>query len=601
MLVAPSGAGKSSLLNAGLVPALRPRRPPHAGRRPLAGGPPHPHRTSAGRTAGTHREGAGQRPRHHRRGGAGRPGRPARRRTGQSDAAAGGTRGAAAPTGPTGADRRPVRGTVHPLHRRGRTPLLRPGAVRPRHRPGRRSVRTRPPSWCSAYAPTSPAAVWACPSWPRSSPTGCSSCPRCPWRNCGSPSPARRSSPGSPSNPAWSRCCCGTPDCATTRTRPSGLRDRLRRDALRRAPAGLPRAARHLAAAPGLRADRRRVRTGGRHPGSGRPHRRERVRAACIPPSRRRSAASCPGWCSSWTETGATRRRMSRDALMARLGDADGAAAALDAFVRARLITMDSDTVEITHEALLHAWPRLRGWIHADRAGLLLHQQLAHAAGEWEREGRDPSALYRGTRLDTVRAWADESDGWSRLGPDEEAFLRAESGRGGRAPRTGQTAGTAAAVHARHARRAAGPRRHRRRARLPAARGRPRPGARRPLPGPRRALRVPRRGPAGGVDAPRGGGLPDRAHRRGPRRPAQHPVTALLRPARRTPRPGQRGRLRARRPQPRDGQLRRHGRPARHGRRPPRPRPVHRAGARALGRLQRRRPYGRGRRPPTGP
>ncbi|WP_259407594.1 nSTAND1 domain-containing NTPase [Streptomyces akebiae] len=122
---------------------------------------------------------------------------------------------------------------------------------------------------------------------------------------------------------------------------------------------------------------------------------------------------------------GATRRRMSRDALMARLGDADGAAAALDAFVRARLITMDSDTVEITHEALLHAWPRLRGWIHADRAGLLLHQQLSHAAGEWERERRDPSALYRGTRLDTVRAWADESDGWSRLGPDEEAFLRA--------------------------------------------------------------------------------------------------------------------------------------------------------------------------------
>ncbi|MFF9775658.1 helix-turn-helix domain-containing protein [Streptomyces sp. NPDC013978] len=122
---------------------------------------------------------------------------------------------------------------------------------------------------------------------------------------------------------------------------------------------------------------------------------------------------------------GATRRRTSRAALMAQLGDADGAAAALDAFVRARLITLDSDTVQITHEALLHAWPRLRDWIHADRAGLLLHQQLAHAAAEWERERRDPSALYRGTRLETVRAWADESDGRRRLGPGEEAFLRA--------------------------------------------------------------------------------------------------------------------------------------------------------------------------------
>ncbi|MFG2232869.1 helix-turn-helix domain-containing protein [Streptomyces sp. NPDC048723] len=123
--------------------------------------------------------------------------------------------------------------------------------------------------------------------------------------------------------------------------------------------------------------------------------------------------------------TGATRRRMSRTALMEQLADAGPAAAALDTFVRARLITMDSDTVEITHEALLHAWPRLRGWIRADRAGLLVHQQLAHAAAEWEREGRDPSALHRGTRLETARAWADEHDGRSRLGPREAVFLRA--------------------------------------------------------------------------------------------------------------------------------------------------------------------------------
>ncbi|MFF5805055.1 helix-turn-helix domain-containing protein [Streptomyces sp. NPDC012746] len=123
--------------------------------------------------------------------------------------------------------------------------------------------------------------------------------------------------------------------------------------------------------------------------------------------------------------TGATRRRMSRAALMEQLADADRAGAALDAFVRARLVTMDRDTVEITHEALLHAWPRLHGWIHADRAGLLVHQQLAHAADEWEREGRDPSVLHRGTRLETARSWADELDGRSRLGPLEAAFLRA--------------------------------------------------------------------------------------------------------------------------------------------------------------------------------
>lgn len=80
--------------------------------------------------------------------------------------------------------------------------------------------------------------------------------------------------------------------------------------------------------------------------------------------------------------TGPTRRRMSRTALLEGQADSVRAAAALDAFVRARLISADSDTVEITHEALLHAWPRLRGWIHADRAGLLVHQQLAQAADD---------------------------------------------------------------------------------------------------------------------------------------------------------------------------------------------------------------------------
>lgn len=140
--------------------------------------------------------------------------------------------------------------------------------------------------------------------------------------------------------------------------------------------------------------------------------------------------------------TGATRRRIGRAALMAQLADAERAGAALDAFVRARLITLDSDTVEIAHEALLHAWPRLRGWIDADRAGLLIHQQLSHTAAEWEREGRDPSALYRGTRLETALSWAEEAGaadrlgGPSRLGPLEEAFLRA--GRAGEEARAAQ-------------------------------------------------------------------------------------------------------------------------------------------------------------------
>ncbi|GGS82010.1 nSTAND1 domain-containing NTPase [Streptomyces cinerochromogenes] len=123
--------------------------------------------------------------------------------------------------------------------------------------------------------------------------------------------------------------------------------------------------------------------------------------------------------------TGATRRRVRRTELMAQSSDAAGADTALDVFVRARLVTVDSDSVEIAHEALLHSWPRLRDWISADRAGLLVRQRLGHAAAAWEREGRDPSALYRGTRLDTVRSWAADTRGLGPLGPVEEAFLHA--------------------------------------------------------------------------------------------------------------------------------------------------------------------------------
>jgi hypothetical protein len=46
-----------------------------------------------------------------------------------------------------------------------------------------------------------------------------------------------------------------------------------------------------------------------------------------------------------------------------------GDQAALDGFIDRRLLTVDGDLVEIIHEVLLSAWPRLREWIEADRSG----------------------------------------------------------------------------------------------------------------------------------------------------------------------------------------------------------------------------------------
>jgi hypothetical protein len=81
--------------------------------------------------------------------------------------------------------------------------------------------------------------------------------------------------------------------------------------------------------------------------------------------------------------------------------------AVLDAFTQGRLLTREQDTVTITHEVLLRAWPRLRSWIDEDRAGNLIRQELEEAAAAWERHQRDPALLLRGARLESARAWAE--------------------------------------------------------------------------------------------------------------------------------------------------------------------------------------------------
>ncbi|MFF5448755.1 helix-turn-helix domain-containing protein [Streptomyces sp. NPDC012888] len=120
-----------------------------------------------------------------------------------------------------------------------------------------------------------------------------------------------------------------------------------------------------------------------------------------------------------------TRRRAAPDRLTSAAPDPRAASAALDSLVRARLVTAGECAVQITHEALLRAWPRLRDWIHTDRAGLLLHQQLSDAAAAWLREARDPELLYRGNRLAAADEWADRQDGRNPPGPVEAEFLAA--------------------------------------------------------------------------------------------------------------------------------------------------------------------------------
>ncbi|GAA4009962.1 hypothetical protein GCM10022247_35130 [Allokutzneria multivorans] len=102
------------------------------------------------------------------------------------------------------------------------------------------------------------------------------------------------------------------------------------------------------------------------------------------------------------SDTQDTRRRLSRDELLARTRDRGSAEHALEVLAAARLITLDAEAVQITHEALLHAWPRLRGWLDDNRSELLLAQRLDEDADVWDSHERNPALLYRGPRLDAA-------------------------------------------------------------------------------------------------------------------------------------------------------------------------------------------------------
>ena len=99
-----------------------------------------------------------------------------------------------------------------------------------------------------------------------------------------------------------------------------------------------------------------------------------------------------------------TRRRVPIEQLVAS-AEPETARRALDALVNARLVTVDDRTAQITHEALLRAWPRLRARISKHRVALVGLQQLEDDARDWVMHGRDEARLYRGSQLLEAQDW----------------------------------------------------------------------------------------------------------------------------------------------------------------------------------------------------
>ena len=124
----------------------------------------------------------------------------------------------------------------------------------------------------------------------------------------------------------------------------------------------------------------------------------------------------------------ASRRRVTGEELRA-LREASAAPqlveSVLDRLVEERLVILDQHSAELSHEALIWAWPRLRAWVNDNRAGLPVREMLTRGTAEWVAGARDEGLLLRGSRLEVVRQWVSQNP--LELTEDERGFVAAST------------------------------------------------------------------------------------------------------------------------------------------------------------------------------
>ncbi len=79
--------------------------------------------------------------------------------------------------------------------------------------------------------------------------------------------------------------------------------------------------------------------------------------------------------------------------------------------------------VEIAHEALIRNWERLRGWLNQDREFLLWRQRLDQAQAQWDQVEKDPGSLLRGAVLTEAEHWLHERP--EEINAAERNFIQA--------------------------------------------------------------------------------------------------------------------------------------------------------------------------------
>ena len=234
---------------------------------------------------------------------------------------------------------------------------------------------------------------------------------RCDPTSCSGPSRSRLDAPASCSRTGWSsgssttsepnraRCRCSRPHCS------------------RRGTAGTARPSRS-------RGTSRRVECTARSHTSPTTSTRD-----CRPRSRTSPRGIFLRLAEPGVGTDDVRRRAPLDELVVD----DEHAAVLTDLVDHRLVVTNDATAEVAHEALLREWPRLRGWLEADREGRRVRRALANGAQEWAAGARDDDLLFRGSRLAAALDVAGAHP--TEVNPLERDFLTASRAAAGvRAP-----------------------------------------------------------------------------------------------------------------------------------------------------------------------
>jgi WD40 repeat protein len=112
-----------------------------------------------------------------------------------------------------------------------------------------------------------------------------------------------------------------------------------------------------------------------------------------------------------------TRASVPRGELMALAVDAGAASLVIERLLQERLlVTREAGggdgavLVELVHETLVGHWQRLTRWLDEDREGTRLRQALGAAAREWEARGRSDGLLWSGDALAELRVWIGRSE-----------------------------------------------------------------------------------------------------------------------------------------------------------------------------------------------